>query len=66
MSYYEHAVLIAMRLGPWSRQPGPPFDIPAHGRNNGCGCNAARRRGRGLTLFGWLKARLTRHTKDRR
>lgn len=29
MSYYDHATMIAHRLGPWQQQPEPPFDIPA-------------------------------------
>lgn len=64
MRCYEHAVLIAMRLGPFSPQPGPPFDIPAAGhagtcgspeaalcgKSHGSGGNAARRRGRWVSL----------------
>lgn len=29
MSYYDHATMIAYRLGPWAPAPGPPLDVPA-------------------------------------
>lgn len=29
MSYYDHATMIAYRLGPWARAPEPPLDVPA-------------------------------------
>ncbi|EDQ35163.2 hypothetical protein HPDFL43_18252 [Hoeflea phototrophica DFL-43] len=32
MSYYDHATMIAHRLGPWQQQPEPPFDVPARHR----------------------------------
>lgn len=32
MSYYDHATMIAHRLGPWAEQPQPPFDRPAIAR----------------------------------
>lgn len=62
MSYYEHAVLIAMRLGPWSERPGPPFDIPARAKRHGSGSNAAGRRGRWRSLVRRLKSRLARRS----
>jgi len=30
MSYYDHATMIAYRLGPWAPPPEPPLDVPAH------------------------------------
>lgn len=29
MSYYDHATMIAYRLGPWAPAPEPPLDTPA-------------------------------------
>jgi hypothetical protein len=29
MSYYDHATMIAYRLGPWAQAPEPPLDVPA-------------------------------------
>ena len=29
MSYYDHATMIAYRLGPWAPAPEPPLDVPA-------------------------------------
>lgn len=29
MSYYDHATMIAYRLGPWAPAPEPPLDMPA-------------------------------------
>ncbi|WP_417433456.1 hypothetical protein [Hoeflea sp.] len=32
MSYYDHATMIACRLGPWAQQPHPPHDRPTTSR----------------------------------
>lgn len=32
MSYYDHATMIAHRLGQWRHQPQPPFDVPTRHR----------------------------------
>jgi hypothetical protein len=32
MSYYDHATMIAYRLGPWAPAPGPPLDMPARSK----------------------------------
>jgi|GEM_PF-1475800 len=32
MSYYDHATMIAYRLGPWAPTPGPPLDVPSRRR----------------------------------
>lgn len=33
MSYYDHAVMIALQLGPWKQHPEPSHNIPARHRN---------------------------------
>jgi hypothetical protein len=51
MSYYDHATMIAHRLGPWQQRiPEPPFDVPVRYRKR----QASQR------LASWAQPRRTR------
>ncbi|WP_340159231.1 hypothetical protein [uncultured Hoeflea sp.] len=42
MSYYDHATMIAYRLGPWAPTPGPPLDVPSRCRTRQAPATAPR------------------------